>query len=694
MERLLFTEQSKDNKKYHLLRQVAISLMAAVSFAMCLLTTFEIEVNMSKLSFTDLQGQVAYLWNQIFNTVLMRDGLVVKELAGQTDSCGGLIVFGTVAIALVYFTILKSEKKVFLMIPIAFLIFPLVVTSCQPDIFWMAAVAAAFFIMVVEMSQRNGAKLGQIVFPLIIFCFSAQLIDTGLAECLVKKPDAVEKLEWKIEESVQNIYYGENILDNGLIKKENRNAGNQREEDIALKVKMSNPQSIYLKGYIGEMYTDGAWKELPHSVYAEEKNLFYWLKEEGFFAPGQLGEVGNLTYDAEREKVNEIEIKIDNASSRYAYVPYECITIDEDILSKYDSNIKGGNFKGLRNYVLKSGESYTDKWTDVGGTYHTVDISENIAEDDYKSEKLLQYKICESYYNQFVYEYYRYVSDEEEGLLKKYIGDRPDLSKGHMEYSKAIKNVMSYLEENTYYTENPNLEDSDKSPLESFLETGKGYDAHYATAAALMFRYYGIPARYVEGYLITPDDIEENINENQQIEIKMENNHAWVEIYIDGIGFVPLEVSTKYRGVMDEADLSKGIEMDTGLVKEEKFSGKSKSLQEVKSGQTEEAKTVDFIKFIKVLAVILLIVFLAAVVFKLLQKIWLNQRERKLFKSKDRRLAVAAVYRYMEKNNIYISETAKTIGNKACYSQKEISEQERKTIIGEMRKAKRKNENA
>lgn len=693
MERLLFTEQSKDNKKYHLLRQVAISLMAAFSSAMCLITTFEIEVNMSKLAFTNLQGQVAYLWNQIFNTVLMRDGLVVKELAGQTDSCGGLIVLGTVAIALVYFTILKSEKKAFLLIPIAFLIFPLVVTSCQPDIFWMAAMTAALLIMVVEMSQRNGAKLGQVVFPLIIFCFSAQLIDIGLADCLVKKPVVVEKLEWKIEESVQNIYYGENILDDGLLKKENRNAENQREEDIALKVKMSNPQSIYLKGYIGEMYTDGAWKELPHSVYAEEKNLFYWLKDEGFFAPGQLGKVGNLTYDAEGEKANKIEIEIANASSRYAYVPYECITIDEDILSKYDSNIKGGNFKGLRNYVLKSWESYTDKWTDVGGTYHTADISEDIAEGDYKSEELLQYKICESYYNQFAYEYYRYVSDEEEKLLKKYIGNRPDLSKGHMEYSKAIEKVMSYLEENTYYTEIPNIEGSDKSPLESFLVSGKGYDTHYATAAALMFRYYGIPARYVEGYLITPDDIEENINENQQIEIKKKNNHVWVEIYIDGIGFVPLEVSPKYTGVMKEADLSKGIEMEIGLIKEEKLSEKSKSLQEVKSGQTEERKTVN-IKFLKVLAMILLIVFLAAVVFKLLQKIWLKQRERKLFKSKDVRLAVASVYRYMEKNNIYISETAKVIGNKACYSQKDISEAERKTIIGEMRKAKRKNENA
>lgn len=40
------------------------------------------------------------------------------------------------------------------------------------------------------------------------------------------------------------------------------------------------------------------------------------------------------------------------------------------------------------------------------------------------------------------------------------------------------------------------------------METGKGYDVQFATAATLMFRYYGIPARYAEGYLLTPEDAE------------------------------------------------------------------------------------------------------------------------------------------------------------------------------------------
>ena len=84
----------------------------------------------------------------------------------------------------------------------------------------------------------------------------------------------------------------------------------------------------------------------------------------------------------------------------------------------------------------------------------------------------------------------------------------------------------------------------------------------YATAATLLFRYYGIPARYVEGYLVTPEDVE-GVQPGETIELSGERIHAWTEIYVDGIGFVPVEVSPAFEGVMEEADLSIGISNDS-----------------------------------------------------------------------------------------------------------------------------------
>ena len=68
----------------------------------------------------------------------------------------------------------------------------------------------------------------------------------------------------------------------------------------------------------------------------------------------------------------------------------------------------------------------------------------------------------------------------------------------------------------------------------NFLTKSKiGHSIHYATAAALMFRYYGIPSRYVEGYLITPDDVKDK-NKGDSIQIsgkkrsRMDGNlHRW-----------------------------------------------------------------------------------------------------------------------------------------------------------------------
>lgn len=36
--------------------------------------------------------------------------------------------------------------------------------------------------------------------------------------------------------------------------------------------------------------------------------------------------------------------------------------------------------------------------------------------------------------------------------------------------------------------------------------TARGYSVHYATAAVLMLRYCGVPARYAEGYYLSGQD--------------------------------------------------------------------------------------------------------------------------------------------------------------------------------------------
>ena len=64
----------------------------------------------------------------------------------------------------------------------------------------------------------------------------------------------------------------------------------------------------------------------------------------------------------------------------------------------------------------------------------------------------------------------------------------------------------------------------------------KGYCLHYATAACALYRTLGIPARVCEGFLITAEP-------DNEIIVRGADAHAWVEIYSDGIGWLPVEVT-------------------------------------------------------------------------------------------------------------------------------------------------------
>ncbi|MEI3176058.1 MAG: transglutaminase domain-containing protein [Lachnospiraceae bacterium] len=87
----------------------------------------------------------------------------------------------------------------------------------------------------------------------------------------------------------------------------------------------------------------------------------------------------------------------------------------------------------------------------------------------------------------------------------------------------------------------------------SLKNTKEGYSVHFASAAVLMFRYYGIPARYVEGYLITPEDAKA-MTAGEAYALDDTHAHAWAEYYQDGVGWLPFEATPSYLNVMGQAE--------------------------------------------------------------------------------------------------------------------------------------------
>ena len=113
--------------------------------------------------------------------------------------------------------------------------------------------------------------------------------------------------------------------------------------------------------------------------------------------------------------------------------------------------------------------------------------------------------------------------------------------------------ILVTLQNRAVYTTTPGNTPYNKDVVDYFLfENGKGYCVHFASAAALMYRMYGIPARYVTGFVAQPTDFHPSryAKGNFSAIITDKSAHAWVEIYLDKYGWVPVEVTPATDGLM------------------------------------------------------------------------------------------------------------------------------------------------
>ncbi len=100
-----------------------------------------------------------------------------------------------------------------------------------------------------------------------------------------------------------------------------------------------------------------------------------------------------------------------------------------------------------------------------------------------------------------------------------------------------IAKVATYIQNAASYNLNydPALDAEDNMVI-AFLDNYKeGVCRHYATAATLLYRTLGIPARYTTGFMT-------EVRAGEWTEIKTPA-HAWVEVYVDGLGWVQVEVT-------------------------------------------------------------------------------------------------------------------------------------------------------
>lgn len=112
---------------------------------------------------------------------------------------------------------------------------------------------------------------------------------------------------------------------------------------------------------------------------------------------------------------------------------------------------------------------------------------------------------------------------------------------------ETVRAVADYFEENFTYTTEPNknLYDGQKPVLEAFLtDVREGYCSHFATAASAILREYGLPVRYCEGYVASGfEPATGGKSASLRTYVEDSDAHAWIEVYVNGIGWMQFEVT-------------------------------------------------------------------------------------------------------------------------------------------------------
>ncbi|WP_149678362.1 DUF4129 domain-containing transglutaminase family protein [Thermoclostridium caenicola] len=112
------------------------------------------------------------------------------------------------------------------------------------------------------------------------------------------------------------------------------------------------------------------------------------------------------------------------------------------------------------------------------------------------------------------------------------------------DYEKVIA-IEEYLKSNYEYTLSPSNVPEGRDFVDWFLfEDRRGYCTYYATSMVVLLRAAGIPARYVEGFVM-PAKHQDNV-----YTITGRNAHAWVEVYFQGFGWLTFEPTPVYADVM------------------------------------------------------------------------------------------------------------------------------------------------
>ncbi|MBR3756655.1 MAG: transglutaminase domain-containing protein [Firmicutes bacterium] len=463
-------------------------------------------------------GGACLFWNQLGDAWTAQTGIVLPavelSIAHGNESVQ-LILFsvmlGYTVGAVLWFVARCSKQLLAVMMPVV--VFVLMAAFQTKDTLWylMPVLLLSICLLLYDTKENGNFVANAIRWAVVLLCCGIMAIGAVQPGVVKWAQDIGEQTKTKVHEIRYETAY--TTLPEGDLSAKTEE-GSQSE--AALVVNMEQPEQMYLRGFTGADFAEACWTPLDTKKLAEQEDLLYWLNVSNLNPHGQYAAAASLTMNEteQRTETQTITVQNVNACSQYMYVPYTlygnaCLDAE---------NISSDGVRGNRgrNYLYQ---------TLIGGAEKISSLSGYLqAQDDEKAKAYLE---AEQHYREFVYDQYVTIPEDMLKSLQPY-------------WEKAAKGYGD-VEELTW-------EEAQECVLRFMEAYSKEEDSFQrATTTVLTLRYFGIPARYAEGYMIT-DELAEKAEEGT-ILVDGSQACAWAEVYKDGLGWIPMQ---ELPGMEDE----------------------------------------------------------------------------------------------------------------------------------------------
>lgn len=401
----------------------------------------------------------------------------------------------------------------------------------------MATIGSSFaitaWLLQARFSQLRYSKLTIPYFVgLIAIILVSNFVIMATVSALYKPVPQISNASQSIENTVDRVRFGSDSLPQGnLTKASTMNTGS--DDCLAIHFDGVPSGDMLLRGFTGATFENGAWTTLPERAFEGDwHGMVSWLAANGLQPSFQ-----RAAFDDARSGVGEgdtptktMRVTAHDACTRYVYAPASARSLDcGDVQANLDGTILS-SMVGKASYVVE---------------YDDVAPSEVLADASFLSSGETNYARAEAVFSTFSKEHYLDISADDAEAVRTYIFNEEtwDETAGESTYA-VVSRVRTMLSTVASYDEDPIDAPRGTSFAQWFFSNAReGNSAYFATIATMAFREQGIPARYVEGYRVGTAERDAARDNNGDVQLGANQAHAWCEIYIQGIGWTPIEVT-------------------------------------------------------------------------------------------------------------------------------------------------------